>query len=369
MVEAARAPRGGGIRPRTLVNLIIVILLLALLALLIYYLFFLPGGGGIVQSGTKNVGSIQFLFAVYGPGFGPQPNFSRPLAVATDQGGNIYVADSGNSRVCKFDNKGHYVWQTGGLGVAKPMAGVAATWKPGLFNYPYGIDVDDAGNVYVGDLENGFISVLDTNGKYVRRFPDPYRMVGKGSSGTGGGIAITALDVKGGDVYTCDKWQIIKLGTDGTFKLQFGMPGRQTGQLENPNGIAVADDGTIFVSDSNNERVQAFTPAGKPKWVVGKPAASVSDLSPRTFGLPRGMDIGPDKNLYIADTFHFTIQIMSQSGNRLAEVGERGTGEGQFDFPNDLACRSDGVIYVADRENNRIQAIRVLKFGFPAPGS
>jgi DNA-binding beta-propeller fold protein YncE len=367
MVEAARAQRPRGVKPRTLVNIIIILLLLALLGLLIYFFFFLPGGGGIVRFGQKDVGAIRFLFAVYGPGQGDQPNFNRPLAVATDGGGNIFVADTGNSRICKFNDRGRFQWMTGGFGVAKPAAGAQATWKPGYFNFPYGLDVDDAGNVYVADLDNNFISVLDATGKYVRRFPEPYAMVGKGSSGEGGGISGTALEVKGSDVYVADKWQVIKFGTNGKFKLQFGMPGRGPGQMERPNGVTVADDGTIYVSDSNNQRLQAYTAAGKFKWQQGAPAQGVQDFKSRQFGLPRGIDIGPDKNIYMADTFHFTIQVYSPEGKQLAEVGTRGTGDGEFNFPNDVAVRGDGVIYIADRANNRVQAIRIMKFVVQPP--
>jgi sugar lactone lactonase YvrE len=367
MVEAARAPRSGGMQPRTLVRTIIVILLLALLALLIYFFFFMPTGGGIVQSGQKDVGALRFLFAVYGPGSGNHPNFLRPLGVATDPQGNIFVADTGNSRVCKFDSKGAFQWEEGQFGVAKPGAGAPATWKPGYFNFPYGIDVDDAGNIFVGDTDNNFITVLDPSGRYLRRFPDLYKFVGKGSSGPGGGIAVTALEVKGKDVYTCDQYQIVKFSTSGAFEKQFGMPGIAPGNMMRPNGIAVADDGTVFLSDSNNNRVEAFTAQGKVKWVVGKPAKGPQDLSPRTFGLPRGMDVGPDKNLYVADTFHFTIQVLSPDGKRLAEVGEQGTGPAQFEFPNDVAVRSDGVIYVADRENNRIEAVKILRMVLTPP--
>lgn len=362
MVEAARAPRSGGVKPRTLVNAIIVILLLALLALMVYYFFFLPRGGGILRTGQKDVGALRFLFAVYGPGVGTVPSFLRPLAVATDAQGNMYVTDTGNSRVCKFNDRGRFIWESGSFGVAKPIGGVPASWKPGMFNYPYGIDVDEAGNIYVADLENDFVSVLDANGKYLRRFPDPFKYVGKGSSGKGGGLAAGAIDVKGEDVYICDKWQIFKMGLDGKFKLQFGMPGQGPGQMERPNGVAAADDGTIYVSDSNNMRLQAYTPQGKIKWTVGKPPAGATDLSPRQFGLPRGIDIGPDKNIYMADTFHFSIQVYSPDGKQLAEVGQRGTGDGEFDFPNDVAMRRDGVIYVVDKGNNRVQALKVLKF-------
>lgn len=370
MVEAARAPGSRGIKPRTLVNIIIIILLLVLLALLIYYFFFLPGGGGIVRFGQKDVGGIRFLFAVYGPGVGDRPNFNRPLGVATDKAGNIYVSDTGNFRIAKFNNRGRFLWlKGGGQTVAKPAAGVKATWKPGTFNFPYGIDVDDAGNIYVGDLDNNFIQVFDNDGNYLRRFPDPYKYVGKGSSGLGGGVAVTALDVAGDDIYVCDKWQIIKFGLDGKFKQQFGMPGRGAGQMERPNGVVVGDDGTIYVSDSNNQRLQAYTAAGKMKWQVGKPGKGAGDFTERQFGLPRGIDIGPDGNIYMADTFHFTIQVYDKNGKQLAEMGERGVSDGKFNFPNDLAVRSDGVIYVCDRENNRIQAVRLLKFTLPSEGT
>ncbi|HWJ03838.1 MAG TPA: SMP-30/gluconolactonase/LRE family protein, partial [Verrucomicrobiae bacterium] len=149
------------------------------------------------------------------------------------------------------------------------------------------------------------------------------------------------------------------------FLKNYGMPGNDNGQFDRPNGIAVANDGSFYVSDSNNLRIQAFDAQGKFRWVKGKPQVEMTGMkkSPdREFGLPRNMKVGPDGNIYVMDAFDYRIRVYTPEGKLLAAMGKRGTEDGYFNFPNGIAITQDKVIYIADKENNRVQAIRLTGF-------
>jgi sugar lactone lactonase YvrE len=352
-----------GVSPRTLAMILLITLLLVIAGLLFYLLVILPKmGGGVVQEGKQSIGRLEFLFAVYGPGTGDKPYFIRPMGVAVDSQSNMYVTDMQGDRVCVFNKDGRFLFQFGGFGVAWPQKGYKATWKPGLFNLPDGIDVDDRGDIYVADSMNQQIQVFDARGKFLRVFPKPWQKFGKGGGGRGEALFPTALDVHGDEVYICDAYQIVVFKRDGTFVRQFGKPGRSPGGLDRPNGIAVGQDGTVYVSDSNHFRIQAYTPAGKLKWTVGETPATAFDVSQtgsRSFGLPRGMALDGKDNIFIADAFHFAIEAYDKNGKKLGEVGDRGTSPGLFNFPNDIKITNLGVAYIVDRANQRVQAVRI----------
>jgi hypothetical protein len=353
-------PRGLYLTPRQAFIGLAVVLIVALLALLAYLLYLLqPHGLG--QRGGAAVDGIQPLFTIQGPGTGKQPTFDRPLGVTFGADGRIYIADTGNNRVCMFDRNGGFLKEWGGFGVAKPAPGGVFSWKPGKLNFPDGIAAAENGDVYVADFRNDCVEVFDKDGKWLRRFPDPTKPVGKGSSGQDGrGIAVTAVAVKAGKVYATDTYQVFVFTTEGKLLSQFGKPGSGPGDIDHPNGIAVADDGTIYVADSNHARVTAFTPEGKPKWNAGRIPAGMNDTSTAAFELPRGIGVLPGGDLIVVDVFAFDLVRLSPAGKVTANYGSRGVDPGQFNFPNSVSVVGS-TLAVADKENNRIEVLRLAK--------
>lgn len=369
-----RSARRQGMRPETLAKIILAILLLVLAGLIYYYAVILPKmGGGVVDRTDSGavVGDIEFLYAIYGSNVGNDPYFGKPMGVAADKFENIYVTDADNNKVYVFAKGGRFLYSFGGFGVAWPEAGYKATWEPGKFNNPYGIDVDQKnGDIYVADMMNQQIQAFDRNGKFLRAFPKPWEVIGRGGGGKGQGMLPTVLALHGNEIYVADAYQIAIFNKKtGKFIQQFGRPGRKDDGIDRPNGIAVAKDGTVYIGDSNHIRLQAFKPSGKGKkrtfklkWVTGEiptDALSVDTAGNRQFGLPRGVDVDGAGNVFVVDTFHFSIQVYDKNGKKIGEVGDRGVDGGQFNFPNDIAITGSGVAYVADRANQRVQAIRI----------
>ena len=147
--------------------------------------------------------------------------------------------------------------------------------------------------------------------------------------------------------------------TEGQFVRQFGRPGTAPGEMDRPNGLAVADDGTIYLADSNNNRVTALAGDGTPRWVVGAPVFDIDEQVENDFGLPRDAAISADNTILVIDAFRFEIVELDRSGNVLNRFGERGTEPGGFNFPNALDV-SDELILVTDKGNNRVQLIEIV---------
>jgi DNA-binding beta-propeller fold protein YncE len=188
--------------------------------------------------------------------------------------------------------------------------------------------------------------------------------------------------------------------------LVFGIAGSEPGQFQRPRGIAIAPDGTLYVADTENHRIQHLDQDGTPLHVWGSFADLTQGAAPGgTFFEPWGIAAAPDGSIYVADTWNHRIQkfspegeyltmwgyfgqaersdafwgprdvvvdqegrvIVSDTGNKriaifgpdgefIAEFGEEGFASGQFNEPVGLALDTDGILYVADTWNQRIQS-------------
>lgn len=350
--------KGIRLSPRQWFIVLAIILLLLLVGLLVYLLMFLGRPEALSSREAKK--GIQPIWQVYGPGIGEQPLFDRPMGVAVGTSGRVYVTDSGNNRVCAFDSGGKFLFQFGQFGVAKPLPGGKNSYVPGSLNYPVGIDTDEDGNVYVASFRNDSIEVFDGDGSPLRRFPDPTKVVGKGSSGQDGtGIAVTDVAVQDGKVYALDQYQVFVFTTQGELVAQWGKPGTGPGDLDHPNGIGIGDDGTVYVSDSNHARVTAFTPEGKALWNIGTIPQGIDDKTERELQLPRGLTVLSSGDVLVTDAFSFTLVRISPEGKVDGTYGERGVDPGQLNFPNDVESLRNYTV-IADKENGRVQVVRLL---------
>jgi len=110
----------------------------------------------ISSAGSSRWGSYCDLFTGAGCMFGGEGQFNHPEGVAVDASGNVYVADTWNHRIQKFDGNGSFMLKWGIRGTA-----------PGQFEYPTGVAVDAAGDVYVADATNSRIQRFTGSGSFV----------------------------------------------------------------------------------------------------------------------------------------------------------------------------------------------------------
>ncbi len=140
--------------------------------------------------------------------------------------------------------------------------------------------------------------------------------------------------------------------------VQIGGPGLAPGQLSGPRGIAIAPNGEIYVADAMNHRVQRFSAEGL---VLGEwgsfAAAPEGEVAPTgTFNEPWDVAVGPDGTVYVADTWNHRIQRFTAEGEFLSSFGSFGqTGEPTaFWGPRAIAVDAAGRLFVADTGNKRV---------------
>ena len=151
------------------------------------------------------------------------------------------------------------------------------------------------------------------------------------------------------DIIVCDWHKITMYTLRGEKICQFGSEGKEKGQFSYPQGVALDDDGCIFVSDSGNNRIQKFTFDGQ--YIISVCGKKLINL----FDSPRGLKVNNNK-LYVCDSINNRIHVFDRELNYLTHIGgSMGSGPGQFNGPHDIAWDSSSMLYVADRGNGRIQ--------------
>ena len=126
-----------------------------------------------------------------------------------------------------------------------------------------------------------------------------------------------------------------------------------------PHGASIGPDDSLYLTDNGDHTVRKFTPDGKMLLELGTPG-SVGKPSVFMSGEPfcrcTHTALSPAGDIYVSDGYHNArVHKFSPTGKLLFSWGEPGTGPGQFNFPHNIACDADGLVYVADRENHRIQ--------------
>ena len=140
--------------------------------------------------------------------------------------------------------------------------------------------------------------------------------------------------------------------------LVLGAPGSQPGQFQSPRAVAVAADGSLYVADSMNNRIQHLKPDGTVLQVWGTQADVSKGTAPGgTFNEPWGIAVGPDGSVYVADTWNYRIQKFTADGKFITMwgfFGQPSDAPEAFYGPRGLAVDANGRVYVADTGNKRI---------------
>ena len=137
-----------------------------------------------------------------------------------------------------------------------------------------------------------------------------------------------------------------------------GGAGTQPGQFQGPRGIALAPDGSIYVADARNHRIQHLSPEGKVLAVWGKFASLLNggDAPPGTFNEPWDVAVGPKGYVYVADTWNSRIQKFTPDGKFVAMWGKMGNDGDPLSLwgPRGIVVDKQGRVFVSDTGNKRI---------------
>lgn len=222
----------------------------------------------------------------------PTPGtFNEPWGVAVDPQGNLYVADTWNHRVQKFDSTGRFLLEWGQAGQLSD--GPDRLWGP------RGIAVNPDGRVYITDTGNKRVAVFDTSGKFLFEF---------GAEGDDRldepvGIAVGA----DGRVYVADTWnlRVAVFSADGESITSWPVQGWVSNSLDNKPYLAVDDQSRVYVTDPEGYRLIVFSASGEPLAVFGQYGPEED-----SFGLPVGVEIDAVGSLWVVDSGNNRLEKM-----------------------------------------------------------
>jgi len=313
-------------------------------------------------------------------------------SIAVDSSGKIYVLDTANHRIQKFDSNGNFLSLWGSFGS-----------EAGEFQYPETIAIDQKGILFVADSYNQRIQKFTTEGEFVGAW-------GKESGGESGALyypdtfpysfpiifglyypVSLAIDPSG-MVYVGDSYyaRIQKFNSECAFFSSWGSGGTENGKFYKPHGVTLDEKGHLYVvENSKPNRIQKFNVDGVfiDKWGgrntteqlfknganievdengiiyvitsyggVTKISRDGSYVQWETDAVHDGdIAVGGDGHIYI--TAHQGVQKLDTNGDIIETFGESGTDDGHFDSPQGVAIDSTGNMYISDTNNHRIQIL------------
>jgi DNA-binding beta-propeller fold protein YncE len=321
------------VRFSSLIILLLILTILSLLAFGWFYFHRINPVNKVAPSLIKTSVPPVYAFSVTASSGAAMLN--KPLAVASDGLGRIYVADTGNGLVKVYDPTGQYLSSFGKDQLKNP------------FQMTYA-----GGRIWVADPGIRKVQVFTTEGKLEKTFIQSPK--DKDPTATEELIPVAVALDNSGNVYIADTANHVIRVYDKNAKetKKIGHPGNDKGGLAYPNALWIADK-KIFVSDTNNARIQIFDLQGNVLQTIDAQKTTTGQLT-----MPRGLVVAPNGQILVVDVFMHMIRAFDQQGNELWTLGRQGLGNDGFNFPNGLWLDSSGKMYVADRENNRIQVFK-----------
>lgn len=314
-------------------KIVLLAVLLLLLALVLYSIYYFVNNRRlpiprVTTDRTAEVAPPEYLYSISGPQ--GTDALTRPVGVAVTRDDLVFATDTEAGVVRVYTVDGRYRFT-----ITEELQA------------PAHVAVGPDGNIYVSDRRKRGIQVFQPDGTFIRSIKPT------GEDGETWSPLGMAFDAEG-NVYATDVGQtqnhrVIGFTPEGVEIRRFGATA-QANQMSDepvrfyfPNGIWFADDGRLFVGDSNNRRVQVFAPDGTFEYFI------------RTSGIPRGIVIDEQDRLYVVDALAHMVDIYTLEGERIVSFGSNGVGPGQFRYANDVALDREGRIFVSDRENHQIQ--------------
>ncbi len=304
-----------------------------------------------VFAGSGTAGAVD--------GTGTAASFKNPAGLAMDSAGNMYVADSGNKKIRKITSAGivSSLAGSGSIGTANGTGAAASFF--GLL----GVVVDSAGNVFVADTANNLI-------RKITPAADVTTVAGSGLAGsvdaTGASASFNwpwgvALD-GAGNLYVVDTnnhkiRKVTPAGVVSTFAGS-GTAGYADGTGANaafntPSGIVSDSAGNLYVVDSFNQRIRKITPAGVVSTLAGSgtPGSADGTGTAASFSGPAELAIDTAGNLYVADGGNGAVRKITPAG----AVTTLATG---LSLPYGVAVDAAGVVYVSDWNTHNIYKVQ-----------
>ena len=312
-------------------------------------------------------------------GTGSAARFSNTEGVAVDAAGNIYLADLYGHAIRKITSTGVVTTFAGSLGVSGSADGTGGAAR---FNYPVGVAVDSAGNIYVGDACNKTVRKVTPAGA-VTTLAGSAGLSGS-TDGTGSAARLggwpdinnpqmgVAVD-QSGNVYVADALnhtirKITAAGVVTTLAGSAGLTGATDGtgsaaRFNLPVALVPDAAGNLYVADRNNHLIRKVTPAGVVTTLAGGFGSADGTFMAARFYAPGGIALDASGNFYVADSLNNTIRrlgndglVSTLAGSPLIEGSTDGTGSAvRFFTPGGIAVDGSGKLYVSDHNNYTVR--------------
>jgi hypothetical protein len=153
-------------------------------------------------------------------------------------------------------------------------------------------------------------------------------------------------------VFTRGTHPVIVFDRNGRFLRSWG----QDIGFTNAHGAAVGPDDMLYLTDDHGHTVRKCTPDGRLLMTIGTPKVPAPAFSGNPFNRCTHTALSPQGDIYVSDGYqNARVHKFSPDGKLLFSWGEPGTDPGQFNLVHNIACDDEGWVYVADRENHRVQ--------------
>ncbi len=140
--------------------------------------------------------------------------------------------------------------------------------------------------------------------------------------------------------------------TDGRSVATWG----DIGEVGRPHGVFVAPDRRVYLTDDGVHTMRRFTPDGRQDLLLGEPGHTPGFMSGKPFCRCTHTALSPSGEIYVSDGYgNARIHKYDPDGRWILSWGTPGIGPGEFNLPHNVVCDENGIVYVADRENHRIQ--------------
>jgi len=268
-------------------------------------------------------------------------DLQHPSGVAVDAQGNLYVSDTDNHRLIKFDNQYQPVRDYGGYG-----GGI------GKFINPADIIVDRGLNLYVLDTGNRRIVHLDAKLNFIEEIipeDDPDEIIS--NRGILSGLQISPL----GEITVADydNSRLIKMDNFNRFSRYLGGFGYGRGALLNPQDLAMGDDGRTYVADAGNGRIAIYDDYGN----------YLGDIGSGRLKMPVALAVSKYGTIWVADREGPGLYAFAPDGRLLMHLDSAGIKEYSFAGIEAMTVSPDGRLYFADGGRNRIMVFRIVYEG------
>lgn len=305
---------------------------------------------------------------------GAQARFNEPCGVATDKYGNIYIADRLNHVIRKITPAGITTTLAGsGIQGAGDGPALSAT-----FNKPMGVACDTLGNLYIADTDNFRIRKLDSLGNVttLAGFGISGSTNGAALTARFGLPVAIAVTRDGSTVYVSDHTlHTIRKISGGQVSTLAGSPymiGSSDGtgaaaSFYNPNGIALSNAGELFLADEGNHKIRKITSTGQVSTIAGNGLSGSTDGSGLSaqFNHPVAITVDAIGNVLITDRDNHTIRLLSSVSNQVSTLAGLALNPGCIDgngstarlnLPSGISYNiNDRAVYFCDKGSHTVR--------------